>query len=78
MRFDPRPGIGGHCLPIDPMYLSWAAHNQGRGSQLSTSSLRSTKPALHMWSHPSNSISSSDRRCTAGSSVSSREYPGRN
>lgn len=23
MRFEPGPGVGGHCLPIDPSYLSW-------------------------------------------------------
>jgi len=23
MRFDPGPGLGGHCIPIDPLYLSW-------------------------------------------------------
>ncbi len=23
MRFNPGPGLGGHCIPIDPMYLSW-------------------------------------------------------
>jgi UDP-N-acetyl-D-glucosamine dehydrogenase len=23
MRFAPGPGVGGHCLPIDPSYLSW-------------------------------------------------------
>jgi UDP-N-acetyl-D-glucosamine dehydrogenase len=23
MRFTPGPGVGGHCLPIDPSYLSW-------------------------------------------------------
>jgi UDP-N-acetyl-D-glucosamine dehydrogenase len=23
MRFNPGPGVGGHCLPIDPSYLSW-------------------------------------------------------
>jgi len=23
MRFAPGPGVGGHCLPIDPTYLSW-------------------------------------------------------
>jgi UDP-N-acetyl-D-glucosamine dehydrogenase len=25
MRFDPGPGMGGHCLPIDPFYLAWRA-----------------------------------------------------
>jgi UDP-N-acetyl-D-glucosamine dehydrogenase len=24
MRFTPGPGVGGHCLPVDPSYLSWA------------------------------------------------------
>ena len=23
MAFQPGPGIGGHCIPLDPMYLSW-------------------------------------------------------
>jgi len=23
MKFTPGPGVGGHCLPIDPSYLSW-------------------------------------------------------
>ncbi|MCR8636619.1 nucleotide sugar dehydrogenase [Paenibacillus radicis (ex Xue et al. 2023)] len=25
MPFHPGPGIGGHCIPLDPMYLSWKA-----------------------------------------------------
>lgn len=24
MKFTPGPGVGGHCLPVDPSYLSWA------------------------------------------------------
>lgn len=23
MRFDPGPGVGGHCIPVDPLYLAW-------------------------------------------------------
>jgi UDP-N-acetyl-D-glucosamine dehydrogenase len=23
MRFEPGPGTGGHCIPLDPLYLSW-------------------------------------------------------
>lgn len=29
MPFYPGPGLGGHCLPIDPMYLSWKAQQNG-------------------------------------------------
>lgn len=25
MRFNPGPGIGGHCIPLDPFYLTWKA-----------------------------------------------------
>jgi UDP-N-acetyl-D-glucosamine dehydrogenase len=30
MRFDPGPGMGGHCLPVDPFYLAWRAREFGR------------------------------------------------
>ncbi len=29
MRFSPGPGLGGHCIPIDPYYLTWAARRAG-------------------------------------------------
>ena len=25
MKFEPGPGIGGHCIPVDPFYLTWKA-----------------------------------------------------
>jgi UDP-N-acetyl-D-glucosamine dehydrogenase len=28
MRFVPGPGVGGHCLPIDPSYLSWRVQRE--------------------------------------------------
>jgi UDP-N-acetyl-D-glucosamine dehydrogenase len=29
MRFEPGPGMGGHCLPVDPFYLAFKAREQG-------------------------------------------------
>jgi UDP-N-acetyl-D-glucosamine dehydrogenase len=29
MRFEPGPGLGGHCIPIDPFYLTWKAREYG-------------------------------------------------
>lgn len=29
MPFYPGPGLGGHCIPIDPFYLTWKAHEHG-------------------------------------------------
>jgi UDP-N-acetyl-D-glucosamine dehydrogenase len=35
MRFTPGPGVGGHCLPSDPSYLSWYVRQQvGRPARL--------------------------------------------
>ena len=30
MPFYPGPGLGGHCIPIDPFYLSWKAKQHGQ------------------------------------------------
>ena len=29
MPFHPGPGVGGHCIPVDPMYLSWRVRQFG-------------------------------------------------
>ncbi|WP_431201389.1 nucleotide sugar dehydrogenase [Bradyrhizobium betae] len=34
MPFYPGPGIGGHCVPIDPYYLTWKAQEYGLVTQL--------------------------------------------
>ena len=33
MPFYPGPGLGGHCIPVDPMYLSWKADQHGLDTQ---------------------------------------------
>ena len=30
MPFRPGPGLGGHCIPIDPFYLTWKAREYGK------------------------------------------------
>ena len=37
MAFYPGPGVGGHCIPVDPKYLSWQGHNQNTPCLLYTS-----------------------------------------
>ncbi len=32
-RFTPGPGLGGHCIPIDPFYLTWKAKELGRSTK---------------------------------------------
>ncbi len=41
MRFTPGPGVGGHCLPIDPSYLSWKVRSR-LGQRSGSSSWRTT------------------------------------
>jgi len=33
MAFYPGPGLGGHCIPVDPQYLSWRASQYGVNTQ---------------------------------------------
>jgi UDP-N-acetyl-D-glucosamine dehydrogenase len=33
MPFYPGPGLGGHCIPIDPFYLAWKARELGIGTR---------------------------------------------
>ncbi|MBP1987791.1 nucleotide sugar dehydrogenase [Halolamina salifodinae] len=33
-KFTPGPGVGGHCIPVDPQYLTWRAKQTGTGLSL--------------------------------------------
>src|SRR5690625_2928362 len=33
MKFTPGPGLGGHCIPIDPFYLTWKAREVERNTR---------------------------------------------
>ena len=34
MPFRPGVGIGGHCIPVDPLYLTWWANTQGKQAEI--------------------------------------------
>lgn len=34
MKFTPSVGVGGHCIPVDPMYLSWWAEKNGNRASM--------------------------------------------
>ena len=34
MPFKPGVGVGGHCIPVDPLYLTWWARQNGGGAEL--------------------------------------------
>ncbi len=33
MRFNPGPGLGGHCIPLDPFYLTWKVREFGMATR---------------------------------------------
>jgi UDP-N-acetyl-D-glucosamine dehydrogenase len=33
MKFLPGPGVGGHCIPVDPFYFNWLAKKEGMNSK---------------------------------------------
>jgi UDP-N-acetyl-D-glucosamine dehydrogenase len=62
MSFKPGPGMGGHCLPVDPFYLAWRAREfdqqtefielAGEVNQRTTTRARSTAPGSGWWGCP--------------------------
>jgi len=47
-RFYPGPGVGGHCIPIDPMFFKWIAKGKGIDSKF-ISLARSTNLNITKW-----------------------------
>jgi UDP-N-acetyl-D-glucosamine dehydrogenase len=47
-RFSPGPGLGGHCIPIDPYYLTWKAREFGHATRFIelAGEINSTMPAF--------------------------------
>ena len=71
MRFAPGPGVGGHCLPIDPSYLSWQSHQAiGQGVSLCRTRQRRQRSHARLRRRPSHKPSSThERKPLNGSTV---------
>jgi hypothetical protein len=49
MPFYPGPGLGGHCIPIDPVYLSWKLKTLNFTSRFIDLATKSTPRCRIMW-----------------------------
>jgi UDP-N-acetyl-D-glucosamine dehydrogenase len=69
MKFTPGPGIGGHCIPIDPLYLSWRLKSlkfTARFIELADE-INSSMP--HYWLRKTQDALNERRKALKGSSV---------
>ncbi len=48
MAFEPGPGLGGHCIPVDPYYFTWKAAAVGQPAQLveTAANINTTMPSI--------------------------------
>ncbi len=42
-KFSPGPGVGGHCIPIDPIFMSWLAKKNNKDSKFINLSVQANK-----------------------------------
>ncbi len=70
MKFTPGPGIGGHCIPLDPHYLAWKMRRLNYKTGSSTSPARSTRicPSGSCRRWPTRSMRYGKRYVAAGCS----------
>lgn len=69
MKFLPGPGLGGHCIPVDPQYLSWKLRTLGytaRFIELATE-VNTSMPAY--WVHQVQDALNRDGKALKGSQV---------
>ena len=79
MPFYPGPGLGGHCIPLDPFYLTWKAAEYGTWARFIelAGEINTVDAALRGRPHgrsasTSTARASSARRCWCSASRTSR------
>lgn len=69
MKFTPGPGIGGHCIPLDPMYLSWKAKGANFFSRFIELAQETNKKMPEQVIHKVSQALNSDYKSIRGSKV---------
>jgi UDP-N-acetyl-D-glucosamine dehydrogenase len=62
MAFYPGPGLGGHCIPIDPFYLTWKAREYGQNTKfIELAGEVNTAMPLHVVSRTADALNASKK-----------------
>lgn len=69
MKFLPGPGLGGHCIPIDPQYLSWKLRTLGYTARFIELATEINTAMPKHWVHCIQDILNEDGKPLRGSSV---------
>ena len=48
-KFSPGPGVGGHCIPIDPLFMKWIAKKKGHEAKFIDLGIKTNKNVLIVW-----------------------------
>jgi UDP-N-acetyl-D-glucosamine dehydrogenase len=69
MAFYPGPGLGGHCIPIDPFYLTWKAREYGQNTRfIELAGEVNTSMPLHVVHRVADALNSR-KKSTNGSKI---------
>jgi UDP-N-acetyl-D-glucosamine dehydrogenase len=70
MPFHPGPGLGGHCIPIDPFYLAWKAREFGTATRfIELAGEINTQAPAHVLDIVIGTLSAKQRKSLAGSRI---------
>lgn len=67
--FYPGPGLGGHCIPLDPYYLSWKAREYGFHTSMIESSMMINDGMAEYCSERASKILNRDKKALNGSKI---------
>lgn len=67
--FYPGPGLGGHCIPLDPYYLSWKAREYGFHTSMIEASMMINDKMPHYCMERASAILNKQKKALNGSSI---------